>query len=29
MVGNAARFGTEQALEPLKRVHNAGATSSA
>jgi signal transduction histidine kinase len=25
MVGNAARFGTEKALEPLKRVHNAGA----
>jgi signal transduction histidine kinase len=24
MVGNAARFGTEKALEPLKRVHNAG-----
>jgi signal transduction histidine kinase len=24
MVGNAARFGTEKALEPLKRIHNAG-----
>jgi signal transduction histidine kinase len=24
MVANAARFGTEKALEPLKRVHNAG-----
>src|SRR5262249_42582324 len=24
MVGNAPRFGTEKALEPLKRVHNAG-----
>jgi signal transduction histidine kinase len=24
MVTNAARFGTEKALEPLKRVHNAG-----
>jgi signal transduction histidine kinase len=24
MTGNAARFGTEKALEPLKRVHNAG-----
>ncbi|HEY1362494.1 MAG TPA: response regulator [Xanthobacteraceae bacterium] len=24
MVGNAARFGTEKALEPLKRVHAAG-----
>jgi len=24
MVDNAARFGTEKALEPLKRVHNAG-----
>jgi signal transduction histidine kinase len=24
MVGNAARFGTEKALEPLKRVHGAG-----
>ena len=24
MVGNAARFGTEKALEPLRRVHRAG-----
>jgi len=24
MVANAARFGTEKALEPLRRVHNAG-----
>jgi signal transduction histidine kinase len=24
MVANAARFGTEKALEPLKRIHNAG-----
>jgi signal transduction histidine kinase len=24
MVANSARFGTEKALEPLKRVHNAG-----
>jgi adenylate cyclase len=24
MVANAARFGTDKALEPLKRVHNAG-----
>jgi signal transduction histidine kinase len=24
MVGNAARFGTEKAQEPLRRVHNAG-----
>jgi len=24
MVANAPRFGTEKALEPLKRVHNAG-----
>jgi GAF domain-containing protein len=24
LVANAARFGTEKALEPLKRVHNAG-----
>jgi signal transduction histidine kinase len=24
MTTNAARFGTEKALEPLKRVHNAG-----
>jgi signal transduction histidine kinase len=24
MVANAARFGTEKALDPLKRVHNAG-----
>jgi signal transduction histidine kinase len=24
MVSNAARFGTEKALEPLKRIHNAG-----
>ena len=24
MVANAARFGTEKALEPLKRMHNAG-----
>src|SRR5262249_9214894 len=24
MTANAARFGTEKALEPLKRVHNAG-----
>jgi signal transduction histidine kinase len=24
MVGNAARFGTEKALEPLRRIHNAG-----
>jgi two-component system, NtrC family, sensor kinase len=24
MVGNAARFGAEKALEPLKRIHNAG-----
>src|SRR5262249_53011595 len=24
MTSNAARFGTEKALEPLKRVHNAG-----
>jgi hypothetical protein len=23
MVANAARFGTEKAQEPLKRVHNA------
>jgi signal transduction histidine kinase len=25
MVANATRFGTEKALEPLKRIHNAGA----
>jgi signal transduction histidine kinase len=24
MVGNTARFGTDKALEPLKRIHNAG-----